>query len=554
MNEQLKSSSIEIQQLDREISHLNTLIDDKKGEEAKLQHMRNTFAHDMPYNSTLGLSMNDTNEQLSAHESLMNSELIELRKLSELFDRFQITRADMTEEEACLFFEEWEIANFTQVDLNLMVEYAEMTRDGLEVSIPAFDMVSAKREYEESVKLYEDIQRWRREVGDFDISRWSELSPHEAVARFREVQYVELTDIEGLKASIAEDEMKQREFANQIELLRETEFAARKANMERMNYESTLSQYDEYIRLLNEYSSAQDEIARLNSQFRQYASNTTDEIRVLISRARSAYSQVHAIRERRVSIEAMIEELRRRWYAEIAAAFSGNEFETHHIESVAENVSARLDHVRAYQTFCQLQSRRNEILNIIVTRKEEVKSLEMEIESAKKLKQLAENLETRMLEQTISDLNASLVEICDDLYPDGTSLYMTLTKQNASNEGVRTSLDVHMIKPNGIDLSFDRISGGERRRFSFALMLAIADLPVFHSSPVLILDECFGGIESDRIEACVDAIKLFIERRPNKVVLVTRHDTRDGLFDYTKLVVAPGRVYDLVNGERVETY
>lgn len=207
--------------------------------------------------------------------------------------------------------------------------------------------------------------------------------------------------------------------------------------------------------------------------------------------------------------------------------------------------------VKSLNNYRRLEQRRA-LQRDFDARAEESKRAEIQVEQTKALKKLAETLETRLLDQIVSDLNASLEVICEPLFEEPATVYITLTKQNATNDGVRTSFDVHLLRGD-LDLLVTDASGGEGDRVSFALALALADLPLLKGSPLLLLDESMGALNDTLREAGVETLKNFVALRSYKTVACIDHEVVRGMYDDVIWVDKEHHcIYPMVNGEIVK--
>ena len=201
--------------------------------------------------------------------------------------------------------------------------------------------------------------------------------------------------------------------------------------------------------------------------------------------------------------------------------------------------------VRAQQEV--VRAERRQLYLAFVDAEKRLSQLRVDVEDCRKLKKVAEAVETNLLDKVIIDLNASLEVLAPPLFEEPVTLYVTLTKLNATQDGVRTSFDVHLIKAEN-DIVVSEVSGGEGDRISMCLTLALADLPLLRGSPFLLFDESLGALDADVRELCMETVRTFAQSRPNKVVAAVEHETSLGWYD-TAVHVENAQIFTTHNGE-----
>lgn len=351
-----------------------------------------------------------------------------------------------------------------------------------------------------------------------------------------------------LRECMEKDRAAREEYESEILRIHNIEVAAKKANLDLAHYRSASLAHEERCRRAEAVEGLEERAAALAAELSHEAERlgirthplTTRAVEECAARAESRRAASVSAMENRKHKESVLDALSRRLTDEVSAEVRGDPAKT------LDAACRALSHHDALRTWDELRDEYRRLMARIDAQRSQAVSLSVRIENARSLKKYAEALETRMLEQIISDLNTSLEEICPSLFKPGASVYLTLTKQNASNDNLRTSFDIHLVQ-GGKDIVLSGVSGGEGDRVSFAMTLALADLPAFYGSPVILLDETMGSLNQEMREQCISAIKEFAHRRPHKTIVAVDHLTLSGLFDEVKMVDA-ARVFRLVNG------
>jgi len=363
-----------------------------------------------------------------------------------------------------------------------------------------------------------------------------------------------------LVACVEADRAARAAYESEILRIRELEVSARRANIELRAHESALEQYKQWSNRAEEIAQMRERVNALleacTERARALSISTRDVKRIqeyTDSRRSEMYAKITLLKTEKALREDIIKRLddaTRRIENEVYPSFEiyapcGDDDAMRAMRAKVSRLDAEMRAHELRRACAELYREYEALVSRLESRRAEENLLVVDVEHCKSLRKLAEVVETRMLEQVIAGLNSSLEEICPLLFKPGESLYLTLTKQNASNEGMRTVFEIHLIK-NGHDITLEDISGGEGDRASFALTLALADLPAFHASPMILLDECMGSLNTELREQCIEAIKEYSQKRPHKTIIAVDHFTLSGLFDEVKFV-EDARVYRLVN-------
>lgn len=415
-------------------------------------------------------------------------------------------------------------------------------------------------ELENAKARYESARKKLEELGDFMLATYPldedglgalHALRKELAALWVPSRGAPRRSVAEMRALLNEDQLARQAYEAAVQHVHALEVAAKKYNLDLARYGAAIQLHEERVRhaqlgldLDDKIALEKEQLDAVRSEIRDYflklgLVQVPQDAQGVIARCEMLRNDLVAKLAKRKHLEETLASVEARFAnlpedvrddAASALARAERELSEHASRRAWSDIRDEFESLRA-----RIKSKRDESCH-----------LEVEIEHAKEIKRHAEALETRMLEQVIEDLNTSLSEICPKLFEAGASVYITLTKQNASNDALRTAFEVHLVQ-NGKDITLSGISGGEGDRVSFALTLALADLSAFYASPFIMLDECMGSLDQELREQCIEAIKDYARRRPHKTIIVVDHLTLSGLFDEVK-VVDGGEIFRLVNG------
>ena len=135
------------------------------------------------------------------------------------------------------------------------------------------------------------------------------------------------------------------------------------------------------------------------------------------------------------------------------------------------------------------------------------------------------DIENSSIENMIESINESLKVICNDLFDSPISITLQTTKI-LKNKKEKNDVNL-LIVFNGLTYnSPNELSGGEKHRVSFALLLA---LMVVNISPICIMDEVLPSMENDLKTRALDTMNKFAG---NKFIIHICHDICKGQHDH----------------------
>lgn len=194
-----------------------------------------------------------------------------------------------------------------------------------------------------------------------------------------------------------------------------------------------------------------------------------------------------------------------------------------------DNVCRRAEQaIRAYKIYKQHLDKKKNRDKI----REDVVQCEVKYERASELTDMAKVTEVELLHEIRDSLNHHVNESMQVLFSDSTTLQLTLTQQSKSNKNIRYKPELNVSSQGINTLPLATLSGGESDRASMAFTLALAYIS---QSPILLLDESLGSLDSELKERMIRVIK----KSSPKFTLVVMLDGVQGIYD---------RVIDLESG------
>lgn len=136
----------------------------------------------------------------------------------------------------------------------------------------------------------------------------------------------------------------------------------------------------------------------------------------------------------------------------------------------------------------------------------------------------AQSLYYQMIHQCVADLNTVLLDLCNRLYKE--NIQIQLLWQDAADDMVNDTLKVKAMV-DGIEDTLDSLSGGQRKRAALILALASHHYRPF---PLFLMDELLDGVESDKQEACMEAIQSTLPH--DCIAIVIGHTNLESYSDY----------------------
>lgn len=161
----------------------------------------------------------------------------------------------------------------------------------------------------------------------------------------------------------------------------------------------------------------------------------------------------------------------------------------------------------------------------IEAQKEKVNSLNSQLGAASQLRVLAQEEICRILEEKILIINQEIADVCEKVFSDPITVELSMIKTTKTTKVTRPCVHLKILYKGGEYDSLSHLSGGEGKRISIAVSLALSHLNNF---PWILLDECLAGLDEELKEATLDVL-----RESEKNVLCIMHDGVEGYYDHT---------------------
>jgi DNA repair exonuclease SbcCD ATPase subunit len=126
----------------------------------------------------------------------------------------------------------------------------------------------------------------------------------------------------------------------------------------------------------------------------------------------------------------------------------------------------------------------------------------------------------------IVSINSALTYVCDELFEVPIMVALSTTKE-LKNGQERSIVNLEIVYNGNAYSDPSELSGGERSRISFALLIALASV---NPSPICILDEVLSSIESELKRRALEVLSTI---GSGKYVLHICHDVCEGYHDHT---------------------
>lgn len=140
------------------------------------------------------------------------------------------------------------------------------------------------------------------------------------------------------------------------------------------------------------------------------------------------------------------------------------------------------------------------------------------------LKRHSIDLECKILQDTVDEINQVIENTCSSLFNDTILINLELFKTVKSTKETKPEINFQISFKGGSFDNINQLSGGESDRCSLALTLALNRLS---SCPLLMLDESLSSVNHEMKDSSLKTIRKTI----NGIVLVVMHDSTEGIYD-----------------------
>jgi len=190
--------------------------------------------------------------------------------------------------------------------------------------------------------------------------------------------------------------------------------------------------------------------------------------------------------------------------------------------------------IQLSQVIVQLNNE-NTIINNITS---EINNLTDYEHSINYIKQIISETSNSALENVVNEINVITNNILEYIFNDNITVLLRTTKESKTKDETKLIVNLQIHYQGAIYDDIRQVSGGEGKRISFALTVALSKVC---ESPILLLDECIDNFETKMREKCLKVLRQYL---PEKNIIHISHFGNEGRYD---------KVVDLTKEEN-ETY
>jgi len=195
------------------------------------------------------------------------------------------------------------------------------------------------------------------------------------------------------------------------------------------------------------------------------------------------------------------------------------------IQSQIETINNQLREVERGLLVLQ---RKNKLKND----KAKLNKLQVELAALEEMRQLAERVQYRLLEETIASVNMVMNMVFQRIFDDEIRVEFKMFRELKSKKRTTPHVNCDIYYKGAKYTSPALLSGGEKNRLNLGMIIA---LNLISSSPIIILDECTNFLDSLLRARCIAAIRDLMDE--SKTVLIVCHDDNDANYDHIVPIV-----------------
>jgi ABC-type lipoprotein export system ATPase subunit len=197
---------------------------------------------------------------------------------------------------------------------------------------------------------------------------------------------------------------------------------------------------------------------------------------------------------------------------------------------IPENPEVIRTEIKNLDTLVASAIKANETLSLETKHQEHYSQLASMVEDGKALESLlkrASGVECMQLESTVHGINSILNDIITLVFPSSPmTAVMSLSKLTTTDK-MKQVVNFTINYQDATITSLKQMSGGEGDRLSFALFLTLSCIS---NSPILLLDEPFGSLDSELRDYCITAMRKVAN---GKTIICIGHEEVGGRYDKT---------------------
>lgn len=275
------------------------------------------------------------------------------------------------------------------------------------------------------------------------------------------------------------------------------------------------------IRLNQEYFSLKKDLTQVEEELTRYEILPVEKsCSELKTTTRLLQDEIKSLRELLPKRSSTLDQIKRLEDELLAISCDPVDYDTE-----ITQLQTRIDAIDQAMDECRLAEQFLELEKEVIAKEDEVNLNNKELSAAIRLKDLAHREISEIINDKISTINLSLTDICNRIFLEPITVELDMLKTTKTTKVTKPCVHLKIWYKGGEYDSISQLSGGEGKRISIALSLALAQLNFF---PLILLDECLNGLDDELKENVLETIKTVCSQ---KTVLVISHDSLDGYFD-----------------------
>lgn len=148
-----------------------------------------------------------------------------------------------------------------------------------------------------------------------------------------------------------------------------------------------------------------------------------------------------------------------------------------------------------------------------------------ELSSALRLRDIAKQEICEIIEEKITYINSLISDISQRIFQDPITVELSLLKTTKTTKTTKPYVHLKIAYHDGEYDTLHQLSGGEGKRISLAISLALS---LANNFPIVLLDECLNGLDDELKELSLTVLK---EMSENKTIICIMHDGVTGYYD-----------------------
>ena len=252
-------------------------------------------------------------------------------------------------------------------------------------------------------------------------------------------------------------------------------------------------------------------ISKINDNIRNESLRMTN-LKAKIERLSRQLYEIETSEKSMIECENSIKDINERLNPKVETAFAG--------------IVQKIKDIHTLNVLLENKKNIMEKHNNLLSKHKEILLKQKKLTNLYEMRKIAYDLQCEELQSTVNIVNSNLNNILRDIFEKPIRATLRLYKKNKTNDKLISSVNFSILYD---DIEYDgvnNLSGGEKDRLSFALMVALSSV---NGSPFLILDETMSSLDSTYRELCINCLRSPMMK--NKTILCVNHEDVEGLYD-----------------------